>query len=215
MNKITNLTLMWFFTGVNHLVFPYCGSVVLNTLFLLNPLGFSHPYQMDESTFIFRDIRNFFFISFFVGYLFSKQNSPRWDATFCNVTSGATYSVCLCPIKRMPGLYGLISVIHSLFWLQPQSDIHDSGHDSSRFELDGKIGVHRDGKKENPASILCLMIPLWCLDDSSTVPLRFMTAALRMLTMHPRFDTVLVRFRPVVPRHPPCDVFLMTRNESA
>ena len=27
--------------------------------------------------------------------------------------------------------------------------IHD---DSSRFELDGKIGVHRDGKKENKMS---------------------------------------------------------------
>ena len=29
-----------------------------------------------------------------------------------------------------------------------QSDIHDSGHDSSRFEQDGKIGVHRNGKRK-------------------------------------------------------------------
>ena len=52
-------------------------------------------------------------------------------------------------------------------------------------------------KEENPASI-------WCLHDSSTDPLRFMAAALRftpmelrMLTMRPRFNTVLVRFKPV------------------
>ena len=52
-------------------------------------------------------------------------------------------------------------------------------HNSSRFEPDGKIGVHQDGKKENPASIRCLTILLRCLHDSSTDPLRFMMAALR------------------------------------
>ena len=47
------------------------------------------------------------------------------------------------------------------------------------------------------------------------VPLRFMTAALqKMLKMRPRFDTVLVRFKLVVPRHPPHAVFLMNRLES-
>ena len=35
-----------------------------------------------------------------------------------------------------------------------------------------------------------------------------------MLTMRPRFDTVLVRFKPVVPRHPPRAVFLMNRGGS-
>ena len=30
----------------------------------------------------------------------------------------------------------------------------------------------------------------------------------------PRFDTVLVRFKPVVPRHPPRALFLMNRLES-
>ena len=35
-----------------------------------------------------------------------------------------------------------------------------------------------------------------------------------MLTMRPRFDTVLVRFKPVVPRRPPCAVFLMNRDGS-
>ena len=35
-----------------------------------------------------------------------------------------------------------------------------------------------------------------------------------MPTMRPRFATVLVRFRPVVPRHFPHVVFLMNRDES-
>ena len=99
------------------------------------------------------------------------------------------------------------------------SHIHDSGHDSSRFELDGKIGMHRGGKK-NPASIRCLTMLLRCLHESSTAPLRLMTAALRftpaelrMLRMHPRFDTVLVRFKPIAPRPPPRTVFVMNRGE--
>ena len=45
------------------------------------------------------------FFSFLIHYFdeipTDKQNSPKWDATFCG------YSVCLCPIKRTPGLYGL------------------------------------------------------------------------------------------------------------
>ena len=58
--------------------------------------------------------------------------------------------------------------------------------------------------------------------DSSTVPLRFMTVALRfttvelrLLTKRPRFDTVLVQFKPVVPRNLPYAVFLINRDESA
>ena len=47
---------------------------------------------------------------FFYENFLSKQNSPRWDAAFCGVTWG--YAVCLCPIKRTPGLYELISVNH-------------------------------------------------------------------------------------------------------
>ena len=35
-----------------------------------------------------------------------------------------------------------------------------------------------------------------------------------MLTMRPRFDTVLVRFKPVAPRPPPRTVFVMSRGES-
>ena len=50
----------------------YFGVSVLSSLFVsadnLNPLmtnGLSHPYHLDESTFIFRDIGNIFF-SFFI-----------------------------------------------------------------------------------------------------------------------------------------------------
>ena len=84
----------------------------------------------------------------------------------------------------------------------------------------GSIGMEKKG--ENPASIVWFMMLLQCLHDSSTVPLRFVTAELRfttvelrMLTMHPRFDMVLVRFKPVVPRHPPRALFLMNRGDSA
>ena len=55
-----------------------------------NPLvtnGFSHPYHLDQSTFVLRGFRSNF--SFFDENLVSKQNSPRWDAAFCGVISGA------------------------------------------------------------------------------------------------------------------------------
>ena len=32
--------------------------------------------------------------------------------------------------------------------VKPQLHSHNSGHDSSRFEPDGKIGMRRDGKKK-------------------------------------------------------------------
>ena len=53
--------------------------------------GFAHHYHLDESIFIFRGVRNdfYFFISFFDEISLCKQNSPRWDAAFCGVTSGA------------------------------------------------------------------------------------------------------------------------------
>ena len=78
------------------------------------------------------------------------------------------------------------------FYLSPsytvtiQAPIH---HDSSRFETDGKIGMRRDGKKEIPASIRCLTMLLSCQQDSSTDPLRLMTAALRFTTVELRMLT--------------------------
>ena len=50
------------------------------------------------------------FIQFFDENSLSKQNSPRWDAAFCGVISGAILfafcgvTVCLCPTKGTPGL---------------------------------------------------------------------------------------------------------------
>ena len=41
-------------------------------------------------------------------------------------------------------------------------------------------------KKKNPASIRCLTMLLQCLQDSSTVPLRLMPAALRFTPMELR-----------------------------
>ena len=53
----------------------------------IKPNGLSHPDQMDESTFTVRGIWSK--ISFLYESHVSKQSSPRWDATFCGVTSGA------------------------------------------------------------------------------------------------------------------------------
>ena len=51
----------------------------------------SHRYHLDDPVFVFRGVRRefYFFIPFFDENFLSKQNSPRWDAAFCGVTSGA------------------------------------------------------------------------------------------------------------------------------
>ena len=61
---------------------------------VINPYltnGFSHHYQLGESIFIFRDVRNDFefLFHFFDKNSLSKQKSPRLDAAFCSVTSEA------------------------------------------------------------------------------------------------------------------------------
>ena len=50
--------------------------------------------------------------------------------------------------------------------------------------------MRRDGKKENQASIRRLTMLLQCLHDSSTDPLRLMTAALRFTTAELRMLTI-------------------------
>ena len=55
------------------------------------------------------------------------------------------------------------------------------------------------GKKENPASIRCLTMLLRCLHDSSTDPLRLLTAALRFTTVELQmlrnaYDTSTIRY---------------------
>ena len=77
--------------SIMHSVTVTCKKHVMNELnpYLTN--GFSHHYQLDESTFVFRGVRSDFlsFNQFFDENSLSKQNSPRWDAAFCGVTSGA------------------------------------------------------------------------------------------------------------------------------
>ena len=78
---------------------------------IFNPLvtnGLSLLYHLDESIFRFRGIRS---ISFFIENYVSKQKSPRCDAAFLRRHIWG-YSVCLCPIKRTPGLYGLTFASH-------------------------------------------------------------------------------------------------------
>ena len=97
----------------------------------------------------------------------------------------------------------LLQNVHSK--LKPQLHSQDSGYDSSRFEPDGKIGVHQDasgGKKKNQHQYGASPCSYGVTD-----PLRLMTAALRFntvelqrLTMPPRFNTVLVRFKLVALR---------------
>ena len=59
--------------------------------------------------------------------------------------------------------------------------------------------MNRDGKEENTALIGCLTMLLRCLQDSSTVPLRLMPAALRFTPMELRMlksaqDAVTIRY---------------------
>ena len=59
--------------------------------------------------------------------------------------------------------------------------------------------MNRDGKEENPASIRCLTMLLRCLQDSSTIALRLMPAALRFTPMALRMlknahDVVTIRY---------------------
>ena len=98
----------------------------------------------------------------------------------------------------MPYQFACILIIKGMI----PSDIPDSGHDSPRFipfYLVGKIGVNRDGKDENPASIRCLTMLLRCLQDSSTVTLRLMPSALRFIPVELRmlknaYDVATIRY---------------------
>ena len=98
-----------------------------NHRLLFNPYftnGLSHCSHLEESTFTLRDTRSDFD---FDAFSLSKQNSPRWDAAFCGVSSGATvYSVCVVPIKRTLGLYELRHFITIGRWL---SVFHGEYHD--------------------------------------------------------------------------------------
>ena len=69
--------------------------------------GPSHYYHLDKSTSILKTHRKL--VSIFILYFFdedhaSKRNSPRCDAVLRHHIW--VCSVCLCPIKRTPGVYG-------------------------------------------------------------------------------------------------------------
>ena len=65
--------------------------------------GFTHHYQLDEFTFNFRGVRSDFefFISFFDEIFLCKQPQMGCHVLRHNICG---YTVCLGPIKRMPGL---------------------------------------------------------------------------------------------------------------
>ena len=84
-----------FFTGTSlklsmQLFYSNCFAYTLNP-YLTN--GVSHHYHLGESSFILgasgRTFANFIPFFFFDLIPLSKQNSHRWDAAFCGVTSGA------------------------------------------------------------------------------------------------------------------------------
>ena len=67
---------------------------LMRRVILLNPFltsRFSHHYHFGKSTFILWGVGSNFLIliSFFDEISLIKQNSPRWDAASCGVTSGA------------------------------------------------------------------------------------------------------------------------------
>ena len=66
------------------------------------PNRFSNPYQMGESTFIFKGLGSNLSFLFHFSMKIKIANRIAPDGT----TPGG-YSVCICPIKRPPGLYGL------------------------------------------------------------------------------------------------------------
>ena len=65
----------------------------------------SHSYHLDDSTFFRGSRSHFLFYSIFDKIHLSKQNSPRRGAVLCR------YSVCLRPIERTSGLYGLMEFL--------------------------------------------------------------------------------------------------------
>ena len=81
--------------------------LVTDGSFHFNPFvtnGLSHPYHLDEPTSIFGGIGIIF------DHDLRKQNSPRLNAAFLRRRPIWGYFVCLCPIKRTTGLYGLSSI---------------------------------------------------------------------------------------------------------
>ena len=96
---------------------PFVKQIAITKHDVLNPHltnGLSHPYQLDESTFIFRGIRSIFSFLFHFSMNIISANRIASDETPLYVASRRVlrrhiwgYSVCLCPVKRTPDFYGL------------------------------------------------------------------------------------------------------------
>ena len=70
------------------------------------PNGLSHHYHLDVSTFNFRGIRSSFHF-YFIFYRNSCEQTV-WSQMRCLIW---VYTVCICPKKKTPGLYGLTSSV--------------------------------------------------------------------------------------------------------
>ena len=69
--------------------------------------GFSHPYHLDEYTFIFRGIRSDFPFLFHFSMKFMKANRIAPDGTPRFAASHLELSCLPMSHKKTPGLYGL------------------------------------------------------------------------------------------------------------
>ena len=70
--------------------YKLCSRFYVSLIHVFNPnkaSGLSHPYHLDDSTLIFSSIFSFLFN--FSKKKFNKYYSPRLDAMFCCISSGA------------------------------------------------------------------------------------------------------------------------------
>ena len=81
-------------------------------LYDFNPLvtnGHSHHYHLDDYIFIFwGEIRSDFSFLFYFPLKVKMENRIVQDGMLRFAASHLGLFICLCPIKRTPGLYGLI-----------------------------------------------------------------------------------------------------------
>ena len=100
LNHAGNLFVFLKYKGAKEL--PLANIRISAAACTINPLvtyGFFHPYHLDESTFILRDVRsNFSFLFHFsMKFMSAKRIAP--DGTLRLWRHIWAYSVCLCPIK--------------------------------------------------------------------------------------------------------------------
>ena len=123
---------------------------------LFNPYltnGFSHYYQLDESAFIFGDIRCDFRFLFTFSINFLLANRIALDWTPRRHIWG--YSVCLCPVKRMPGLNELINSRINILLMHNR---HSACVKSSSLDVCISLTIKETRKQVNKSVIVCFII---------------------------------------------------------